>query len=151
MQTVLSQPGGTVKWVRDAALNDSDKSFTVGTGKMWELLYVAAHITTTATVGNRSIIIYITDGTNIIWKGFGTAAVAASQNGTLYTDFGDGAIRDTNLHFGIAGTSIDISLTTWGPKVYLPAGYVVRIFDLNAIDVAADDLTVELHYIEYEA
>jgi len=33
----------------------------------------------------------------------------------------------------------------------LPEGYTIRLYDRSAIDAAADDMIIVLHYVEYDA
>lgn len=136
---------GYPRWVRDATLNDSDKSFTVPTGKVWELHHVKMSLTATATVGNRPMTIAITDGTNELMRNQ-PVNVAASQTGTVIMVFdGSVAYAATALFLANVGTQCSFG------KAVLPAGYVVRCYDSAAIDAAADDVTVVLHYTEYDA
>lgn len=149
---------GTPKWVRDATADDSDKSFTVPAGKIWNVLDIQAQLTTTATVGNRLLTCVVTDGTNIVHPFERTAALAASKTGGLNIYSGNGlntAAADTTyrrvkLSGGTALCDQSVSESIPCPFVLL-AGYVVRIWDAAAIDAAADDLTVILHYVEYDA
>lgn len=116
--------------------NDSDKTFTVPTGKSWRILSVHVRLVTTATVGNRQIEVRLTDDSN---NNIGHAPAGAVQAASLtrhYT-FAPGladltGFRDTD------------KLTTPLPDVVLPAGYKVRIFDTAAVDAAADDMHVRM-------
>lgn len=143
---------GRIVWVRDATANDSDKSFTVPADKIWDLKMIAVELVNTATVGNRQLLIRITDGTNIIWHSYLVTNTPASQAATFYLEVNSGVTRDATTRFGptAAGAS-NIGITESIPPLLLPAGYVIRVWDYNAIDAAADDMVVELHYIEYDA
>lgn len=148
---VVTRPGGTMKWARDAATNDSDKTFTVPTGKMWALIYVVGELTCTATVGGRALQIHVTyDGTNFAWKSGGTA-LTASQSGNNVLVCNNGSGSNTTAVSRITAAAINASTMAEAPTMYLPAGATIRVWDTAAIDAAADDLTVVLHYIEYEA
>lgn len=131
---------GTPKWARDATLNDSDKLFTVPPGKCWVVTSVRMHILTSATVGNRVVnIIYNYDSTNVGWQVYFPNIPAS-----------------TNVHYagvaGIGGMTATFNLGLLAlPWVVLPAGATVRVYDSAVIDAAADDLTVVLHYVEYDA
>jgi hypothetical protein len=131
--TPLEGAGFTQK--PDVTPNDSDKTLTVPAGKAWVLQFLSVNLVTTATVGNRQLRVEIGDGTNLLWfKEFG-AVQAASLTRDYYaasdlpddTSFdGDGRIRmQLEAHV-------------------LPPGYTVRIYDTQAIDAAADDMTVRL-------
>jgi len=146
------KPGGTPKWTRDAALNDSDKSFTVPAGKVWEMRSVHGEIGCTGTVGNRSLMVQITNGTDAVDSSPKTASITATQYGVIKASYG-GAVFSTTAGFvpRLDGTAPSAG-TAYGNSVpLLLPGYVVRVYDVAAIDAAADDLTVVLHYIEYDA
>jgi hypothetical protein len=145
---------GRIVWTRDATANDSDKSFTVPTGKIWELFAVEASIITTANAGNRSLRLTITDGTNLLLIPRYSASIAASKRGFArwHSDYGYAHTDAATYTLNDGGAAADVAVHDWLPtKCYLPAGYVVRVYDSNAVDAAADDLTVVLHYIEYDA
>jgi len=141
---------GTPTWTRDATANDSDKSSTVPAGKMWDMQFIYADLLTSATVGNRNLACTITDGANTI-KRFGySGLVAASQVGILF--FSHGITVSTTALYSLAGIIAHATRSEPLPeRLVLPAGYVIRIWDANAVDAAADDLTVVLHYVEYDA
>ena len=143
---------GTPKWTRDAAANDSDKSFTVPTGKIWDLKTIVVNITATATVGNRLLVVGVTDGTNVVYVSPKSGNITASQTASaLFTiDLAQSGTTANNvplLSYANPNTSIYFPL----PKMVLPAGYIVRVYDYAAIDAAADDMIVVLHYVEYDA
>jgi len=131
---------GVPTWVRDATLNDSDKSFTVPVGKIWKMNGIYYLLAASATVGNRVPKISIApDGTNYLaW--FTGLAVAASATATGMMTF-DGITDDFVNMFTISQGVM---------PVILNAGSVIRVWDNAAIDPAADDLTVVLHYVEYD-
>lgn len=144
---------GTLKWQRDATANDSAKSFAVPAGKVWKLLSIFAQLSTSATVGNRQLIGYLTDGTNNIWMTGSTGNIAASSTGGLRLNCGFAASYTTGFR---RLDSINANVTTAASDMlpdecYLSAGYTVEVLDSAAIDANADDLIVILHYIEYDA
>lgn len=148
-----TMPAGTPTWVRDATLNDSDKSFTVGANRRWILKSVYAEIATTAAVGNRTLGIVITNGTNTLLAGTRSGNIAASVNGNIFandsTTLGTGTQAFLLLSASAASVSMyNAMLPTGG--LSLPAGYVVRVYDTAAVDAAADDMTVILHYEELD-
>jgi len=146
-------PGGTPTWVRDATANDSDKSFTVPVGKMWDLKSIVSQIGCTATVGNRMLVITITDGVNPIHVPTTTGAITASQYGGNRIYFGGATAPNTTVYLRLdnVGSNLSVASTQGFPSVMLLAGYTIRVYDSSATDPAADDLTVILHYIEYDA
>jgi len=136
-------PGGTFKvLVHEATANDSDKTSTVPTGKMWDIAGVNALLATTATVGNRNVRCVITDGTNTVWVAAGNAVQAAS--GSVYYKFVPGgyAHSSSSLNSETAASALP------NPCVLMP-GWTIRIYDVAAIDAAADDLTVDILGVEY--
>jgi hypothetical protein len=132
---------GTPNFVRDATLNDSDKTLTVPKGKMWDMKGIWIFLTTTATVGNRLLSIRLApNGVNYInVLQLGALAASLTESGMLsfqgVTD--DYAVSSTTMAQGIF-------------PCLLPAGAAIRIFDAAAIDAAADDLEVLYHYVEYD-
>lgn len=147
MTEMVVKPGGTPTWTRDAALNDSDKSFAVGTAKCRELRYVRAVLVATATVGNRILSVEINDGTNVLWQKWIGTNITASQTGVFEIIFGS---NSDEFAGDVTIPANNVTRLAAGPACCLPSGYAVRVYDTAAIDAAADDLTVVLHYIEYD-
>lgn len=143
---------GIPSFVNDIVTNDSDKSYTVPVGKIWSLKFLYGEIVTTATVGNRVLVAQITDGTNPIWTNKATASIVASKRGIVRSSFGGSiALLSTPRRILSGATDCDVISDTGEPEILLPAGYTIRIWDVAAVDPAADDLTVVLHYVEYDA
>jgi hypothetical protein len=143
---------GTVKWLRDDAPNDSDKSFPVPAGKVWDVLSIAYELVASAVVGNRQMAVYITDGTDALWTTVPSPAVAALTpcNGRFAPNLPtDNTMQLARLD--TYGWSSTISVTGPLPRLLLPAGHVVRVSDYKAIDPAGDPLVVVLQYVEYDA
>jgi len=137
---------GTPTWTRDATLNDSDKSFTVPAGKLWHMKLVHAGLTATATVGTRLLQMRIAaDGTNSLGI-FGQVSVTASQSGAV--NYGFNSVFDDAV---VAQVGYNNMQNIGCSEVILTAGAVIRVYDQAAIDAAADDMTVVLHYVEYDA
>jgi hypothetical protein len=122
----------------DETLNDSDKTFTVPADTEWQILWIWAEFTTTATVGNRQLVIEIQDTANDVIGQPARAGVTQAASLTYYYQFGPGladlvAFRDTDwLSAPIPPTTI------------LKAGDIVRVYDNNAVDAAADDLILQM-------
>lgn len=144
---------GTIKWVRDATANDSDKSFTVPAGKAWDVRYISATITNSATVGNRLLAIEITNGTDRVVNTVTTATVAATLVGSAEMTFQGGitAVTTTAPGVSLTGATSNVYKAQNKCAIILPAGYVIHVYDTAAIDAAADDLVVVIHYVEYDA
>lgn len=148
---VRSVPGGTVNWLRDDTANDSDKTFTVPAGKVWEILMLSANIVATATVGNRTVVMLVNVAGGAVLAMCLGAAVAATAAGAYVVGPGvtnSTTIQDYPLYTGFVSASMK-SMSI--PTLYLPAGATIRIYDIAAIDPAADDMTVVLEYVEYDA
>lgn len=121
----------------DETADDSDKTFTVGADTEEQVLWVWVELTTTATVGDRQIVVELQDdGADVIaqWRAGEVQAASltryycfAPSNADL-TDF-----RDT-----------DYLMTPIPPTVILPASYVVRVYDNNAVAAAADDMVLQM-------
>lgn len=147
-------PGGVGRFVRDATLNDSDKSFTVPANKAWKLRSVAATIEASATVGSRTLVAVITNGVDVVVVGPRSGAITASQDGTYYwSDGGVNSITAGDLMSYIDLSNVNVvrivsSMPSGG--YYLPSGYVIRIYETAAVDAAADDLVVVLYYEEFD-
>ena len=127
----------------DTALNDSDKALAVATAKEWILDSVWIELITTATVGDRQIVLEIQDGSANVLAQFRAGIVQAASL-TRYYLFAPGVV--TSAAF------IDTDyLTTPMPEMHLPAGYQIRVYDNNAVDAAADDMEVTIRYRERTA
>jgi len=131
---------GVPTWIRDATANDSSKDFTVPTGKRWHLKCVNALLATTATVGNRVLRVTIRSPTTEMYVSPYSASLVASAS---YNYAWAPACA------ALSGASANSTICI--PDFILPEGYIVRVEDTAAIDPAADDLTVVLHYVEYDA
>jgi len=120
----------------DETADDSDKTFTVPASTEWQILWIWVELTTTATVGDRQIVIEIQDsGADVIGQVRAGAVQAASL--TRYYMFGSAladlvVFRDTDY------------LMTPLPPIVLEAGDIVRIYDNNAVAAAADDMIVQM-------
>lgn len=116
----------------DEAADDSDKALTVPTGKEWRVLSIRVELTATATVGTRQLEVEYRDAANdILWSLLG-GTVAAS--GTLIEQY--------------APVGGDVVIPE---GIILPAGFNVRVFDNAVIDVAADDMIIQMLVEERDA
>lgn len=152
VQQVKPWGSGRIVWTRDAAADDSDKSFTVPDGKIWWVQSVYISITTTATAGNRKLRCCVYDPTNAIVANYiGSSDIAASKVSYLNLSLGGPASAATNL-VSLAGTAVDTAGMVGSlDNLFLTAGYIIRCWDFAAIAAAADDMIVSIHYIEYDA
>lgn len=129
----------SVRTTRDATANDSDKTFTVPTGRSWKLQWIGVDFTSTGTAGNRQVAIVITDGTNTILTINAGAVQAASLTRNYY--FYDTAPNETSF----TGTAIRNPLPF---NMVLLSGWTIQVLDSATVDAAADDMTVNLVYNE---
>ena len=150
MTEIRTTPGGTAKWTYDATANDSDKSFTVPSGKVWQPLMILGNIACTATVGNRNLLVTISNGTALVWNSIKGGNIAASGYGNIQIGI-DVTISTTGRPPISALTAATVTVNDIMPYLMLPAGYIIRVYDLAAVDAAADDLIVSINYIEYDA
>lgn len=128
---------GTLSVSSDTAANDSDKTFTVSSGKVWDVKWVYVSYAATATAGDREICFEVQDASaNVIFRAYFSTIIIASQ--TVEATFGVGLDS-------MQKTQVPI------PPMNLPASYVVRIYDINAVDAAADDMTLRFVYEERNA
>lgn len=151
-EIVFPSPGaGQVKWVLEATPNNSDKSWTVPAGHVWEMIWIHAELTTTATAGNRVLRLQITNGTDAVANLNTSGSTAASKTVCSRINFGGGCFSTTGLEYGtrLSGVNPDAAYNQSVGRMLLPAGHVIHIWDAAAIDAAADDLSVVLHYIDY--
>ena len=123
----------------EVTANDSDKSLAVTAGQEWAILSIFVKYVSTATVGDRQLVAEMqTAGGAVI----GQVRVRATQGASLtyYYQFGIGVPKDTAVY------DTDYLAAPFPANVYLPATYVVRVYDNNAVAAAADDMDVHITY-----
>jgi hypothetical protein len=118
--------------------NDSDKSFTVPANEEWELTGVWVEYTSTAVVGDRQVTVEIQDSSNDVIMQIQAGAVQAASL-TRYYQFGKGLANLT----AFTGDNGDFLMTPL-PHMPLLAGWIVRVYDLQARDAAADDMICQI-------
>ena len=133
---VIAGVVGTVSLQADEAANDSDKSFTVPSVVTWAIDSIWVELTSTATGGDRQLVVQFQDSAADVIAEMRAGIVQADTITRKYL-FGFNlpdltSFRDTDF------------LTTPLPSILLPAGYIVRVFDNNAVDAAADDMIVQM-------
>ena len=120
----------------DETANDSDKTLTVGASTEEQVLWIWVELTTTATVGDRQIVVELQDSdADVIGQWRAGQVQAASL--TRYYCF---APSNADL---LAFRDTDYLMTPFPPSVILPAGYIIRVYDNNAVDAAADDMVIQ--------
>lgn len=118
----------------DTAANDSDKSLTVPASTEWLVHSIWVELTSTGTAGNRQIVIEIQDDSADVIAQFRAGVVQAATN-TYYYLFAPNVVDLTSVR------DSDY-ISTPIPEMVLPAAYVIRVYDNNAVDAAADDMVV---------
>ena len=128
--------GWTPSLQADEAADDSDKTFTVPANTEWRVKWIWVEYISSGDAGNRQLALEIQDaGTDVIAQMRAGIVQAASL--TRYYLFAPHvteltAFRDTDY------------LSTIMPEWILPAGYIVRVWDNNAVAAAADDVVIQL-------
>lgn len=127
-------PVPVIREIRDAALNDSDKTLTVPNGKIWNVISIFCSLITTVSVGDRLIQIFISDpnGNNIFGQSAKNVQIAST---TERYNFIKGIREATEITAGFH----DIPLPT---DLVLSEGFQIQILDSAAIAAAADDLEI---------
>jgi len=125
-----------IKLISDIALNNSDKTITVPSGRQWDVHWIIATFVTTATAGNRTITLRIKDENgNILWLTQAVNVQVASVTERYHFQKGETLPKETNAaqHF--------VPLPT---DMMLPSGFQIQILDSADVDAAADDLTIRI-------
>lgn len=131
----LLSPAGAPSLLVDEALNDSDKTFVVPAGAMYDIIWVYVELTTSATAGNRAMTVDIQDSHgDVVGRCQDDGTQAASLTHTYM--FGQGM----DLADGGVNTNHFIPL----PPLLLPQFFKLRVYDANAVDAAADDMNVQI-------
>lgn len=121
---------------QDLLANDSDKTFTVPANHLWIVHWILIHYIATANAGTRNLTLDVRDATPTVLGRVGqTYSYVATNNA-----FAAFVIPNGRISTSITGTSTH---ALHGPLI-LPAGYSLRVYDLAAIDAAADDMEVTI-------
>jgi len=125
-----------VEYFSEETLNDSDKSFTVPADTEWQILSLWVELTTTGTAGDRQLVIQTQDGSADVTGEPIRVGVTQAASLTYKYMLGPAladltALRDT-----------DWLMSPIPPTLILPAAHVLRVYDNNAVDAAADDMIV---------
>lgn len=130
-----------VKHSRTTSTDDSDVVvLTCPSGKVCQILNVHVVFTSTATVGNRRVKLIVQDSSDVLVNDIHAGAVQAASL-TYHYNFMRGVYRET--------TVIDSELQVPMPEgICLLPGWDLRILDGATIDVAADDMVINVVYKE---
>lgn len=126
----------------DETENDSDKTFTVPAGKIWDICWVFVELTSTATAGNRQFTIrFLGPDDDVIAEFFAAVTQAASLSYKYMCVEG-------NYHeAALVVYSIEVPMPLHS---ILPAGFKMQVLDSNAIAAAADDMIVHMMVNEWD-
>ena len=139
----LGKPGdhGHLKFITDAALNDSDKTLTVTSGKVWYVLHIYAKLISDANAGNRLMALIVADPNAV--EIYRNAAVNVQiANATEYYAW--------MPQIGTPAETVPTFHHLPFPFTYLPGGSTIRVYDNAAIAAATDDLTINALVVEYD-
>lgn len=125
----------------DSTANDSDKTFTVPTNEMWKLNSMLITLITTATVGNRQIVIEAKDSSGNMLGRMSAGAVQAASS-TRYYSIMQGIYREA----AFINNDIQVPMPI---DTYLKPGSTLRVYDAAAVDAAADDMSVAYSYKKF--
>lgn len=133
---VITEPiPKNVVQIIDVALNDSDKTIIVPSGKQWKILYGQVAFTTTAEVGGRRISFRVRDASNNILY---IVDALNAQTAGLSEQYSYGQFGEPSE--GVSGRQ----LLPIPVNLILSEDFNIRILDSSAIDAAADDLLIRL-------
>lgn len=125
-----------IRQIIDVAVNDSDKTIAVPSGKQWKVLYGFLILTTTVTAGNRVVEVRVQDeNANILWLTSATNVQIAST--TEFYSLQTGGDEPTE-HTG------GVHIINLPRELILTSEFALRVFDNAAVDPGADDLVVRL-------
>ncbi len=121
---------------RDAALNDSSKTFTVPAGEVWIITHVNVIITASGDAGTRRMRVRTTDGTN---------QLSISEAGATFetTD-----VQTCDFYPGAPDQTAEVADTVKVPMpvLILRPGHQLIVEEGAAVAAAADDMTVAFTY-----
>lgn len=118
---------------KDETDNDSDKSWVVPDGEVWNIVDLAINYASSATVGNRFICAQAKDKDgDVCWR----VAVHAAHPASLTARY--------QFAPGLAVLTWDAALyqEPFPNRALLLPGWTLQVFDAAAIDAAADDMHV---------
>ena len=139
----------TLKTQTETTADDSDKSFTVPTGKRWIVNSIYVELTSTATVGNRQLEITVNSAASAdVLSIAARAGAVQAASLTRYYTFATGVADLTSFR------DTDFLTTPLGAPLEMDAGEVLRVRDKGptgtGIDAAADDMIVHVRYYEQQ-
>ena len=122
----------------DAGANDSDKTIVVPEGEVWKLDWLHAILVSTATVGNRQMLLGLYDQADVLQADWHAGTTQAASL-TRHYMFQPGVYRET----AFVNNEIQIAIPE---KLIIPSKWYLRVYDSAAIAAAADDLTIAYQF-----
>jgi len=147
---VRTAPGGIPQSTRFDTPNDHDYTYTVPAGKRFELESVLVEYNASADVGNRSVIVVIGNGTNVLFVSPVLALTASQRGGLIVSPFFSGFITTFPTVALDLGATYNSKFTSFSPFKSLPEGWTIRIYEY-AVNIVADDMILSINGIEYDA
>ena len=127
--------------IYDAAVDSSNKVFTVPGNEMWKICNAHVVLATTATVGNRQMAFEVKDAAGQVITNLRAGAVQAASTTYHYT-YMQGIYRETTFTANEIQCPIQADL-------YVPPGGTIRFLDETAVAAAADDMTVSMQIMRF--
>lgn len=128
---------------RDSTANDSDKVvLTAGADEIIEIMHMHITYTSTATAGNRQIMVIVQDDSDTLVGDYHAGAVQAASN-TYHYVAARGVYRETS----VVDDSIHMPIP-FGTVLF--PGWDLRVKDDAAVAAAADDMTIDVVYKVYD-
>ena len=140
--TLLTRSIPNPELTTDTTANDSDKTFTVPSNQIWHVQFVHIQLATTATVGNRQMDIAVRDDSNAIILLLPAGTTQAASLTRYYAYFPTAPLATSFI-----SSRLVVPLP---PLLFLPAGYNLRVHDNGDVDLAADDMTVQIMNNRYD-
>ena len=140
--TLLTRAIPNPELISDTAANDSDKTLTVDSNEIWEVLSLWVEYSTSATGGTRTVALLITDASDDI-------ICSLTGNHTITTGESHKLLWAPGLERSDSENALGIVYYPFHPK-YLPPGYKIRVYDTNAVDTDGDDMIIHLMVNRYD-
>jgi len=119
----------------DTLNNDSNKTFTVPSGKKWKLLYGLIQLTTTATAGNRRIALVLLESNSVPIYEIQALNVQVASTTERYSL---GQVTD------VSESVASRHLLPIPVNTVLIEDFQINILDNANVDATADDMTIHL-------
>jgi len=151
MDTVLTNPGGTLREITISNIALGNSLFTVPAGKRWRVLSLVSDTTMTATVGNRTLVLRLYPVLSNAWIGTTSGNTAATQKCGYDVGFGSPInTPSTTVRRNLGNTAnVNIMVRESTSCNMFAAGGTAIMIDAAGID-AADATSGFLTLMEYD-